>query len=441
MAEEIKKEAKIKLDSEPRLKPISNTGVGFYNLDINTAALTFRVTKKGKPILISENNAQGYAYFKSDNGSVSGVLDLDYKDPMNGIVSITLPTDFLQASTGSTVTGQMYITVNKWTDTPTDKSDTAVLTEFSFTVKDALINSISGETKIEYIRMFDKLKDQIQDRVDEIEEALKNGDDFVTEMKNTLESGKKELNDTVVRNQEKVEKTASNAISDVTTARNNAVKTLEEKSSDAINQVESAKKEALEAVSDTNDRLDNLNAYTKKEVDKKISSKADASELEKKADKNELNDKADNEQINDLRKRIRNYYDNLFETEVLYDGLEEDIGIYFDEKKTFTIDQNKTVEKLIFWWSRNEINEGARNYAFETTIVDGQTLRTLQKKESTMRVPFKPTETDTTSFKNIDFIKEGVKGSEKNRQSNIGERDNRWMALRKFYVIYRKEVG
>ena len=223
MANEIKKEAILKLQDEPYLKPISDTGVGFYNLDINTAVLTFQISKSGSPLLISEENAHSYAYFKSDNGSVSGVLDLEYKDPLNGIVTITLPTDFLQASSGSKVTGQMYITVNKWTSTPNDKSDTAVLSEFTFTVKDALINSISGETKIEYIRMFDVLKQQIQKRVYDIEEAIANGEDYVTEMKTTLESGKKELNDTVDRSKTSVQTTAEQAINDVNTTRDNTI--------------------------------------------------------------------------------------------------------------------------------------------------------------------------------------------------------------------------
>ena len=248
MVNEIKKEAILKLQDEPYLKPISDTGVGFYNLDINTAVLTFQISKSGSPLLISEENAHSYAYFKSDNGSVSGVLDLKYKDPLNGIVTITLPTDFLQASSGSKVTGQMYITVNKWTNTPNDKSDTAVLSEFTFTVKDALINSISGETKIEYIRMFDVLKQQIQQRVNDIEEAIANGEDYVTEMKMTLESGKKELNDTVDRSKSSVQTTAEQAINDVNTTRDNAVSKITELSEETSLYVKNTTDTAIQNV-------------------------------------------------------------------------------------------------------------------------------------------------------------------------------------------------
>ena len=252
MAQEIKKEAYLQLNDTPYLKPISETGVGFYNLDINTAVLTFQVSKLNTPLLVSDENAQCYAYFKSENGSVSGVLDLEYKDPMNGIVTITLPTDFLQAASGSKVTGQMYITVNKWTNTPTDKSDTVVLTEFTFTVKDALINSISGVTKLEYIRMFDKLKEEIQQRVYDIEQAIANGEDYVAEMKMTLESGKKELNDTVERSKTDVQSTTDQAITTVNTTRDNAVNTMETRSTDLISEAMIAKDEVLEAI-DTGD--------------------------------------------------------------------------------------------------------------------------------------------------------------------------------------------
>ena len=248
MANEIKKEAILKLQDEPYLKPISDTGVSFYNLDINTAVLTFQISKSGSPLLISEENAHSYAYFESDNGSGSGVLDLEYKDPLNGIVTITLPTDFLQASSGTKVTGQMYITVNKWTSTPNDKSDTAVLSEFTFTVKDALINSVSGETKIEYIRMFDVLKQQIQKRVNDIEEAIANGADYVAEMKTTLESGKKELNDTVDRSKTSVQTTAEQAINDVNTTRDNTINKITNLSEETSSYVKNTADTAIQNV-------------------------------------------------------------------------------------------------------------------------------------------------------------------------------------------------
>ena len=82
---------------------------------------------------------------------------------------------------------------------PETKADTAVLNEFKFTVKDALINSVSAVTKIEYIRMFDKLKDEIKQRVKDIEDAIANGSDYVAQMKNVLADGLKQINTTVTQ--------------------------------------------------------------------------------------------------------------------------------------------------------------------------------------------------------------------------------------------------
>ena len=108
----IDKKALFKMKTEPYLKQISDLGVGFYNLDENTAIIQFQLTNDSGPLMLHENNVSSYAYFKSQNGSSSDVIDLEIVDSYNGIVQITLPKDFLQASTDTKVTGQVYIAVN-----------------------------------------------------------------------------------------------------------------------------------------------------------------------------------------------------------------------------------------------------------------------------------------------------------------------------------------
>ncbi|MCG2355708.1 phage baseplate upper protein, partial [Staphylococcus epidermidis] len=249
MANELKKEAFLQFKDEPHLRPISDEGIGFYNLDINTSVLTFQLTKQDKPLLISDKNVTAYAYFKSDNGSTSGVLDLEFKDPMNGIVSITLPKDFLQASTGTRVTGQTYISTN-------GKEDTAVFSEFTFTVKNALINTISSTVKIEYIKMFDRLKQEIEKRVHDIEQAIANGSDYVAQMQNVLSDGIKQINDTVTQAKKDVNTTATNATNTITSTKNSAITT-----------VNTARDEVLTAIKDnqvvkTTDLPSQFNALT-----------------------------------------------------------------------------------------------------------------------------------------------------------------------------------
>ena len=258
MANGIDKKALFKLKSEPYLRPISDLGVGFYNLDENTAILRFQLSNAKGPLLIHENNLTAYAYFESSNGSVSDVIELEIEDSYNGIVSITLDKDFLQASTSTKVKGQVYIGVNNVKGNP-EYNEVAVFREFTFDVADALINKISSFTKIEYIRMFDQLKSRIEQKVRDIEEAIANGADYVAEMKSVLQQGIETLNAIVADgktdiqafiNQAKTDltKLKTDATEDITTTANNAKTSVQDTASTSINAINATTTEATEHV-------------------------------------------------------------------------------------------------------------------------------------------------------------------------------------------------
>ena len=258
MTNGIDKKALFKLKSEPYLKPISDLGVGFYNLDENTAILRFQLSNTKGPLLIHENNLTAYAYFESSNGSVSDVIELEIADSLNGIVTITLDKDFLQASTSTKVKGQVYIGVNNVKGNA-EYNEVAVFREFTFEVADALINKISSFTKIEYIRMFDQLKSRIEQKVRDIEEAIANGADYVAEMKSVLQRGVETLN-TIVNDGKKdiqayitqaktdLTKVKDNATDDITTLANNAKTSVQDTASTAVNSIDSKATEATEHV-------------------------------------------------------------------------------------------------------------------------------------------------------------------------------------------------
>lgn len=258
MSNGIDKKALFKLKSEPYLKPISDLGVGFYNLDENTAIIQFQLTNNSGPLMISDNNVKSYAYFESKNGSASDVIDLEIIDNYNGIVQITLPKDFLQASTDTKVTGQVYIGVNNISGKP-EYNEIAVFREFTFEVADALINKISAFTKIEYIRMFDQLKMRIEQKVRGIEEAIANGADYVAEMKSVLQKGVETLNAIVSDGTADIQayiaqaktdltKVKDDATEDIITTANNAKSSVEDTASTAVNNINSKATEATEHV-------------------------------------------------------------------------------------------------------------------------------------------------------------------------------------------------
>ncbi|WP_394856786.1 hypothetical protein [Staphylococcus saprophyticus] len=258
MANGIDKKALFKLKSEPYLKPISDLGVGFYNLDENTAILRFQLSNEKGPLLVHENNLTAYAYFESSNGSVSDVIELEIEDSFNGIVTITLDKEFLQASTSTKVKGQVYIGVNNVDGNP-EYNEVAVFREFTFEVADALINKISAFTKIEYIRMFDQLKMRIEQKVRDIEEAIANGADYVTEMKSVLQEGIETLNAIVTEGKSDIQqyitqaktdltKVKDDATEDITTTANNAKTSVQDTASTAVNSINSKTTEATDHV-------------------------------------------------------------------------------------------------------------------------------------------------------------------------------------------------
>ncbi|WP_394867740.1 BppU family phage baseplate upper protein [Staphylococcus haemolyticus] len=182
----LKKEAKITVVDEPRLKPITDENIGFYNMDINTAVLTFQVRKQDYPLEISKVNTDIYAYFVSDNGSSTGRVQVDYVNPMQGIIQLTLDNEFLKSATDTYVTGQIYIKA-------VGRKDTVVLNEFRFYVKDALINQIDADIKIGYIREIDDLIDNFKEKIDAVSENFKDIEEaqveftaFVNAQKSTL---------------------------------------------------------------------------------------------------------------------------------------------------------------------------------------------------------------------------------------------------------------
>ncbi|PTE62081.1 hypothetical protein BUY57_10610 [Staphylococcus epidermidis] len=258
MANGIDKKALFKFKSEPYLKPISDLGVGFYNLDENTAILRFQLSNAKGPLLIHENNLTAYAYFESTNGSVSDVIELEIEDSHQGIVTITVDKEFLQASTSTSVTGQVYIAVNNVDGNP-EYNEVAVFREFTFEVADALINKISAFTKIEYIRMFDQLKMRIEQKVRDIEEAIANGADYVAEMKSVLQQGVETLNTIVADGKSDIQayitqaktdltKVKDDATEDITTVANNAKSSVQDTASTAVNSINTKATEATEHV-------------------------------------------------------------------------------------------------------------------------------------------------------------------------------------------------
>lgn len=192
----IYKNAKLIASDTPYLKPLSNEQIVFYNLDVNTAMLTFQLKKDKYPLQISKLNSDIDLYVESENGSRITLAVTEFVDPLNGIIRFIIDKDFLKAATDTWVKGQVRVKA-------VGRPDTVILNEFTFYVKDALINKIGADVKIRYIRQIDDLIEEAKTRItsamlgiDKVESVQVNFDSFISQQKQDLE---KIVTDTEIR--------------------------------------------------------------------------------------------------------------------------------------------------------------------------------------------------------------------------------------------------
>lgn len=249
---DIKKNGKIKLKDTPYFEPIDNTNISFSNMDVGTAMLTFQIKKNGLPLQVSKKNVYVYCYLESRNGTRSEVIELDVVDALQGKASLQLDSEFLIGATNSTVDGQLYITMHKFNDVPDDFSDTVALQEFTFTVKDALINEISGVTKTQYIRTFDQLRTEVKDKIKEMQENIGNIETLVDRVKQASQDAINKVNDTKDAMIKDMQTQYDSTETELIELRESSIKKLELSATNYINDIKNAKDELVQMISDEN---------------------------------------------------------------------------------------------------------------------------------------------------------------------------------------------
>lgn len=249
---DIKKNGKINLKDTPYFEPISNTNISFSNMDVGTAMLTFQIKKNGLPLQVSKKNVYVYCYLESRNGTRSEVIELDVVDALQGKASLQLDSEFLIGATNSTVDGQLYITMHKFNDVPDDFSDTVALQEFSFTVKDALINEISGVTKTQCIRVFDQLKTEVKEKIKEMQENIGNIETLVDRVKQASQDAINKVNDTKDAMIKGMQAQYDSTETELIELRESSIQKLELSATNYINDIKNAKDELVQMISDEN---------------------------------------------------------------------------------------------------------------------------------------------------------------------------------------------
>src|SRR5699024_7805915 len=204
----------------------------------NTAILEFPITRHKKPVPLSDVNVKSYIDIITPDGSHK-IDYLEFYDELNGVLRYTLPNDVL-AQVGKHH-AQVYISVN-------GVKDVVVERKISFNVEDDYINSIDADTKLSYIRMFDDLYAGIQQRVVDIENAINNAADYVTQIENARDKAYEDITNLVNQTKQEIETAINNYKSEILQALNESESTIEARSEYFIQQAENAKTEVTQAI-------------------------------------------------------------------------------------------------------------------------------------------------------------------------------------------------
>ena len=212
------KEGRIQLETTAHIQNRLDTNIQFYNTDIGTADLVFNITRNGSPLLVSSENADVFLILK--NGKNYIVDNVEPIDPMNGCLKYTIPNEFL-GLTGK-VNGQLYIAVH-------GKEDIVTEVDFSFKIADSLINTIPAVDKLNEIRTFQEFRENIMATINEINEALENEEDYVSQMEGTKASGMKALNDRTTQAIEEITTLVGTSTQEITDLKENTITEIDDK--------------------------------------------------------------------------------------------------------------------------------------------------------------------------------------------------------------------
>lgn len=180
------KEGKLKLEVSAHIKSKVQTNISFFNTDIGTADLVVNLTRNSSPILVSENNVD--IFIKLENNDDFIVDTVKILDPLNGLVKYTIPNEFLSLT--GTVHGQLYVAIN-------GKDDMVTLAEFTFQIKDALINTIPAVEKLREIRTFQEWRQEVMAILQQIKDGYEESADYLEQLQSTVDSGNRTLNTSV----------------------------------------------------------------------------------------------------------------------------------------------------------------------------------------------------------------------------------------------------
>ena len=182
--------ANVNLETSANYQSLSDLNVQFWNQDKNTAVLQFKITRNDFPLSLSKENVELFIKLESGANYIvdsTEVTDGGFEiiDELNGIVSYTIPTEFMTVA--QSVTGQVYVATK-------DREEVVVQRKFSFEVAEDLLSTIPASEKLKEIKLFAQLRDEVSDTMAKLNEDFANMQDYVTMVNQAATDGVNQLN-------------------------------------------------------------------------------------------------------------------------------------------------------------------------------------------------------------------------------------------------------
>ena len=184
----MKKISELQLETTANYQAKSRLNVRFWNQDLNTAELKFLITRDNFPLSLSNENVviiiamqQGKNFISSDEFVISSEID--------GVCSFMIPDDFLSRVNGE-VEAQIYVGTK-------DNDQVVVQRPFTFQVENDLLSTIPSELKLQYIKTFSDLRQDVQDRITALENEFVVMEDYVVAVNQATTDGLNALNNLV----------------------------------------------------------------------------------------------------------------------------------------------------------------------------------------------------------------------------------------------------
>ncbi|ATH91183.1 phage baseplate upper protein [Bacillus glycinifermentans] len=156
----IYKDSSVQFDVNSQTKRIISVNIQYSTQDIGTAKITFKLTKDGEPLPIS-NATHGKLFMRMADGS-KFYVNTEVGDAFEGVLFYVLTDD--QIKHAGTVTAELYVSY--------DNGQSLSVHKFSFEIDKALIDANIAPLAEYYIEDFEDLKTDINQTTDEINQTL-----------------------------------------------------------------------------------------------------------------------------------------------------------------------------------------------------------------------------------------------------------------------------